>query len=67
MLAIEARSLTKRFHVAKSPGLPGAVKHLFRPRFEVKVAVDHVDLRIEPGEMVGYVGPNGVSPPRSRC
>ncbi len=60
MFAIEARGLTKRFRVAvKAPGLAGAARHLFRPHFEVKTAVDHIDVRIEPGEMVGYVGPNG--------
>ncbi len=60
MTAIIASKLTKRFRVpVKAPGLVGAIKHLARPRFEEKVAVDAIDLRIEQGESVGYVGPNG--------
>ncbi len=60
MPLIEAKGLTKRFRLAqKSPGLGGAVRHLFRPRYEEKLAVDRVDLCIEAGESVGYVGPNG--------
>jgi ABC-2 type transport system ATP-binding protein len=57
---IEARGLTKRFRVAvKGPGLAGALRHLARPSYEERVAVDVIDLAIEPGESVAYVGPNG--------
>lgn len=57
---IEIRGLTKRFRVpAKAPGLAGAVKHLFRPHYQEKLAVDSIDLTIDQGERVGYVGPNG--------
>jgi ABC-2 type transport system ATP-binding protein len=60
MPIIEARELTKVFRrPEKSPGLGGAVKHLFTRRYSDKVAVDHIDLSIEPGEAVAYVGPNG--------
>lgn len=60
MALIEARGLTKRFRIpAKAPGLAGAVAHLFRPRYEERLAVDAIDLRIEAGESVAYVGPNG--------
>ncbi|MEO7909959.1 MAG: ATP-binding cassette domain-containing protein [Roseiflexaceae bacterium] len=60
MPLIEARQLTKRFRLPlKSPGLAGAVKHLFRPHHEEKLAVDAINLQIEAGESVGYVGPNG--------
>jgi ABC-2 type transport system ATP-binding protein len=60
MVVIEARELTKRFRLAtKTPGLLGAAKHLLRPRYEEKLAVDHIDLNIKAGETVGYVGPNG--------
>jgi ABC-2 type transport system ATP-binding protein len=60
MPIIEARDLTKVFRrPEKSPGLAGAVKHLFTRRYSDKVAVDHVDLSIEAGEAVAYVGPNG--------
>jgi ABC-2 type transport system ATP-binding protein len=57
---IEARRLSKRFRVAKkAPGMAGALKHLVRPRFEERVAVDAIDLSIGEGESVAYVGPNG--------
>lgn len=60
MPVIDARQLTKRFRIpVKSPGLAGAIKHLFQPRYEEKVAVDAIDLSIEAGESVAYVGPNG--------
>jgi ABC-2 type transport system ATP-binding protein len=60
MTLIEVHKLTKRFRTpVKSPGLAGALKHLVRPRYEEKIAVDAIDLNIEAGESVGYVGPNG--------
>ncbi|MDP9364585.1 MAG: ATP-binding cassette domain-containing protein [Chloroflexota bacterium] len=60
MPMIEARQLTKRFQVpVKEPGLAGAVRHLARPRYATRVAVDAIDLAIEAGESVAYVGPNG--------
>ncbi len=60
MSLIEIRGLTKHFKVShKPPGLLGAVKHLVRPSYVEKVAIDHIDLSIETGESVAYVGPNG--------
>lgn len=60
MPVIEAENLTKVFRISrKEPGLAGAVKALFQPRFEKKVAVDRISFAIEPGEMVGYIGVNG--------
>lgn len=60
MNAIHADNLTKVFQVQqKEPGLGGAVKALFAPRYRPKVAVDHVSFDIESGEMVGYIGLNG--------
>ena len=57
---IEARQLTKRFRTPlKSPGVRGAIQHLFRPHYESRVAVDAIDLSITAGESVAYVGPNG--------
>jgi len=58
--AIETAALRKTFKVTrKDPGLAGALRGLVRPRHEEVVAVDGIDLRIEPGEMVGYIGVNG--------
>ena len=60
MPLIEVQNLTKRFRLpVKTPGLTGAVKHLMRPHYEEKVAVDGINISIEAGESVGYVGPNG--------
>src|SRR5512144_2453063 len=60
MPIIEVNKLTKVFRVPhKDPGLRGAVKALFVPRYEDKVAVDGISFSVEPGEMVGYIGVNG--------
>jgi ABC-2 type transport system ATP-binding protein len=60
MPIIEVDRLTKVFKIPhKDPGLRGAVKALFAPRYEDKVAVDGISFSIEPGEMVGYIGVNG--------
>ncbi len=57
---IEVRQLTKTFRTPdKPPGLRGALKHLVRPQYETKIAVDAIDLTINAGESVAYVGPNG--------
>lgn len=60
MPLIEVHQLTKRFRVPiKSPGLVGALKHIFQPHYKEKTAVDTISFRIEAGESVAYVGPNG--------
>ncbi len=60
MPVIEVTNLRKVFQIPlKEPGVAGAVKALFRPRFDNKVAVDSISFRVEPGEMVGYIGVNG--------
>ncbi|MDT3427769.1 ABC-2 type transport system ATP-binding protein [Paenibacillus forsythiae] len=52
--------LTKEFlHAVKKPGLTGSVRHLLRPEYEKKTAVDRISFSIDPGESVAYVGPNG--------
>ncbi len=57
---IEAVNLTKVYHIPdKDPGVRGAVKALFRPRYTSKTAVKDVSFTIEPGEIVGYIGVNG--------
>jgi ABC-2 type transport system ATP-binding protein len=45
--------------VRKNPGLAGAVKSLFFPKYDLKVAVDSISFEVEPGEVVGYIGVNG--------
>jgi ABC-2 type transport system ATP-binding protein len=60
MPIIEVENLSKVFTITKKePGLGGAVKALFRPNLEKKVAVDGIGFTVEPGEMVGYIGVNG--------
>lgn len=60
MAVIEAENLSKVFRVAqKEPGVQGAVKALFRPHHKPVTAVDGINLAVEAGEMVGYIGVNG--------
>lgn len=60
MSIISTDDLTKVFRVVqRDPGIAGAVKALFRPRYRQTVAVDGVSLEIDPGELVGYIGVNG--------
>ncbi len=57
---ISVRKLTKEFKIpVKPPGMKGAIRHLIRGEYKVKVAVESVDFSIEQGEAVAYIGPNG--------
>jgi ABC-2 type transport system ATP-binding protein len=58
--AIEVNGLTKAFRTyKKQPGFAGAVRGLFRRRYEQTMAVKDVSFTIQPGELVGFLGPNG--------
>src|SRR5438477_8318108 len=60
MPAITASGLTKIYRTYKKrPGLGGAVRGLFRRRYEEVRAADGVTFSIEEGELVGFLGPNG--------
>jgi ABC-2 type transport system ATP-binding protein len=60
MAVIQVEDLSKVFQIPlKEPGLKGAVKALFAPKYEPRVAVDGVDFSVERGEVVGYIGVNG--------
>jgi len=60
MSVIEVSELTKVFKIPKKdPGIGGAVKSLFRPKFEAKTAVDRISFKLEAGEIIGYIGVNG--------
>ncbi|KOT34865.1 hypothetical protein ADK41_25865 [Streptomyces caelestis] len=60
MRTIEVRGLRKEYRIPeKEPGLAGTVKHFIRPRYRAKPALAGIDLDIEPGESVGYLGSNG--------
>src|SRR5467141_1726403 len=57
---VAAEELSKTFQVkVRDPGLRGAVRALFRPRYRDVLAVRDVTFRIEPGEIVAFLGPNG--------
>ena len=57
---IEAKELTKEFLIpVKQPGMRGAIRQLIHGEYQRKVAVDHVNLKVEQGEAVAYIGPNG--------
>ncbi|HYF93680.1 MAG TPA: ATP-binding cassette domain-containing protein [Symbiobacteriaceae bacterium] len=60
MPAIEAKGLTKEFRVTRSrPGLGGALRDLFDRQHATLRAVDRINLTVESGEIVGYIGANG--------
>src|SRR5512141_2377566 len=60
MPVIEVKELTKVFKIPKKePGLGGAVKGLFRPQFEARTAVNGINVKLDAGEIVGYIGVNG--------
>ncbi len=57
---IQVENLSKVFRISKKdPGVAGAVKALFHPRYENKTAVDGISFTVDPGEVVGYIGVNG--------
>ncbi len=60
MYAVESQGLTKSyFTTQKQPGFGGAVKALLKPDKKEVQAVKGIDLKIEPGEVIGFLGPNG--------
>jgi ABC-2 type transport system ATP-binding protein len=60
MPAIEVTGLSKAFRTyKKQPGFGGAVKGLFRRKYEQTHAVKAVSFTVEAGELVGFLGPNG--------
>ncbi len=60
MLCIEARNLTKEFKVYQSrSGLLGAFRDLLDRKYRMIRAVNGINLQIQQGEIVGYIGENG--------
>lgn len=58
--AIEVRGLTKDYlSPIKEPGLWGGLKGLFTREYKSTRAVDGIDLSLDKGELVGFLGANG--------
>lgn len=57
---IELENITKTYKISKrNAGLKNAVKHYFKREYEEVRALDNISFKIDEGEMVGYIGPNG--------
>jgi ABC-2 type transport system ATP-binding protein len=59
-MMIDVEHLTKVYPVAaKEAGLKGTLTHFFKRTYHQVKAVQDVSFRIEPGEVVGFLGANG--------
>ncbi len=57
---IKVNHVSKSFRIAKQKqGILNAIKHMVKPNYIVKKAVDDINFTIKEGEMVGFLGPNG--------
>ena len=57
---IEVEHLRKEFKTYSSrKGLLGAFRDLFTRQYTIIPAVDDISFKVEPGEIVGYIGENG--------
>lgn len=57
---IEINHLIKEFkRPIRKQGLLGMIQTLFSRKYEIKVAVNDISLKINDGEIVGYIGSNG--------
>ena len=60
MSIIAVDNLSKIYPVAiKQPGLKGTLTHFFRRTYREIKAVQQVSFKIQPGEVVGFLGANG--------
>lgn len=60
MAIINVRNLTKEFKIYHHrEGVIGAIKDLFHREYRIIRAVDGINMTVEPGEIVGYIGANG--------
>lgn len=58
VVSVNGLAKTYTFHQQR-PGLLGAIKSVVRRRSQSRIAVDHIDVEIKRGEVVGLLGPNG--------
>lgn len=57
---IKVNHVSKSFRTTKqSQGILNAIKHMVKPNYILKKAVDDINFTIKEGEMVGFLGPNG--------
>lgn len=60
MPIIEVKNLVKKYKtIKKEDGIIGYFKNLVHPKYKEFTAVNGINLSIEPGELVGYIGENG--------
>lgn len=60
MPIIEVKNLVKTYKtIEKEDGLIGYFKNLIKPKYKEFTAVKGIDMSIEEGELVGYIGENG--------
>ena len=60
MSLIHVKDLVKDFRIVQPySGTIGALRTFFFPKHRVKRVVDHINLDINEGEIIGYVGSNG--------
>lgn len=58
--AIYCQHLVKEFrHYHKDPGLMGSLRSFLSRSYQSKSAIEHFDLEVARGEMIGLLGPNG--------
>ncbi|WP_041703236.1 ABC transporter ATP-binding protein [Lachnoclostridium phytofermentans] len=57
---IKVNHVSKSFRTTKqNQGILNAIKHMVKPNYILKKAVDDINFTIKEGEMVGFLGPNG--------
>lgn len=60
MSLIEVKDLEKTYKIIeKEEGLKGYFKNLIKPKYREFTAVNKININIEEGELVGYIGENG--------
>lgn len=58
---IEIKHLSKTFKVKeKEKGFKGSLKSIIKPKYKLKKAVNNINLSIDKGEIIAFIGPNGV-------
>lgn len=57
---IELKNITKTYKITqRNAGIGNAFKSYFKREYNEIKALDNISFKINEGEMVGYIGPNG--------